>query len=138
MTQDSVFIEGMRLAAHIGVTAEERDTPQVLRFDITLLCDLRRAGESDDVNDSIDYGAVYRQVVDVVESTPCKLLEHLATIIATALLTAFPACEQASVRVGKPALFPYHWTFRHAGRGNRPQPSGNDCGSANTSGLAHL
>ncbi len=106
MTQDSVFIEGMRLPAHIGVTAEERDTPQVLRFDITLLCDLRRAGESDDVNDAIDYGAVYRHVVNVVESTPCALLEHLATIIATALLTAFPACEQASVRVGKPALFP--------------------------------
>ena len=76
MTQDSVFIEGMRLAAHIGVSTEERDTPQVLRFDINLLCDLRRAGESDDVNDAIDYGAVYRQVVDVVESTPCKLLEH--------------------------------------------------------------
>ena len=106
MTQDSVFIEGMRLAAHIGVTAEERDTPQVLRFDITLLCDLHRAGESDDVNDSIDYGAVYRQVVDVVESTPCALLEFLAARIADALLAKFPACEQASVRVGKPALFP--------------------------------
>ena len=106
MTNDSVFIEGMRLAAHIGVSTEERDTPQVLRFDITLLCDLRRAGESDDVNDVIDYTAIYRRVVDVVESTPCKLLEHLATIIATALLTAFPACEQTRVRVGEPALFP--------------------------------
>ena len=106
MTQDSVFIEGMRLAAHIGVSTEERDTPQVLRFDINLLCDLRRAGESDDVNDAIDYGAVYRQVVDVVESTPCKLLEFLAARIADALLAKFPACEQASVLVGKPALFP--------------------------------
>ena len=106
MTQDSVFIEGMRLAAHIGVSAEERDTPQVLRFDITLLCDLRRAGESDDVHDTIDYGAVYRQVVDVVGSTPCKLLEHLAARIADALLAKFPACEEVRVRVGKPALFP--------------------------------
>ena len=106
MTQDSVFIEGMRIAAHIGVTAEERNTPQVLRFDLELRCDLRRAGESDDVNDAIDYGAVYRQVVNVVESTPCALLEFLAARIADALLAKFPTCEEVRVRVGKPALFP--------------------------------
>ena len=106
MTQDSVFIEGMRLLAHIGVTAEERDTPQVLRFDIELRADLRHAGESDDVNDTIDYGAVYAQVVNVVDSTPCALLEHLAAGIADVLLENFSACEQVRVRIGKPALFP--------------------------------
>ncbi len=106
MTQDSVFIEGMRLLAHIGVTAEERDTPQVLRFDLELRCDLRRAGESDDVNDTIDYGTVYRHVVNVVESTPCALLENLAARIAEALLANFAACAEVRVRVGKPALFP--------------------------------
>ena len=106
MAQDAVFIEGMRVAAHVGVAAEERDTPQVLRFDLELRCDLRRAGESDDVADAIDYGAVYRQVVEVVESAQCALLEHLATRIAHAMLSAFPACDEVRVRVGKPALFP--------------------------------
>lgn len=106
MAQDSVFIEGMRIAAHIGVTAEERDTRQVLRFDLELRCDLRRAGESDDVGHTIDYGDVYQHAVTVVESTPCKLLEHLATKLAAALLEAFPACSAVRVRVGKPALFP--------------------------------
>ena len=106
MTQDSVFIEGMRLTAHIGVTEEERDSPQVLRFDLELRCDLRRAGASDDISDTIDYGAVYRHVVNVVERTRCKLLEHLADRIAATLLAKFPACEEVRVRVGKPALFP--------------------------------
>lgn len=106
MAQDTVFLEGMRIAAHVGVAAEERDTPQVLRFDLALRCDLRRAGESDNVADTIDYGAVYRQVVEVVESAPCALLEHLATRVAHTLLSAFPACEEVRVRVGKPALFP--------------------------------
>ena len=106
MAQDSVFIEGMRVAAHIGVTAEERGTPQVLRFDLELRCDLRPAGESDDVNDAVNYAAVYEQVVKVVESTRCRLLEHLADRIADALLGQFPACEAVRVRVGKPVLFP--------------------------------
>lgn len=106
MAQDSVFIEGMRLPAHIGVTAEERDIPQVLRFDIELRCDLRRAGASDDISDAVDYAAVYEQVVNVVAGTPCALLEHLAARIADVLLKNFPACERARVRIGKPALFP--------------------------------
>ncbi len=106
MTPDSVFIEGMRLPAHIGVSDEERDTPQVLRFDLHLRCDLRRAGASDSVRDTIDYGAVYQQVAMVVEETSCKLLEHLAARIAAALLTAFPACDEVRVHIGKPALFP--------------------------------
>ena len=106
MAQDSVFIEGMRVAAHVGVTAEERDAPQVLRFDLELGCDLRPAGESDDISDAIDYGAVYQHVVTVVENTPCKLLEHLAAAIAAALLAQFSACEEVRVRVGKPVLFP--------------------------------
>ncbi len=106
MTQDSVFIEGMRIAAHIGVTAAERDTPQALRFDLELRCDLRRAGASDDVNDAVDYAAVYEQVVRVAESNRCRLLENLADRIAAALLAEFPACEAVRVRVGKPVLFP--------------------------------
>ncbi|MDE2815423.1 MAG: dihydroneopterin aldolase [Chloroflexota bacterium] len=106
MAQDSVFIEGMRITAHVGVTAEERDTRQILRFDLELRCDLHRAGESDDIGHVIDYGAVYQHVVTVVESTPCKLLEHLASKVAAALLAAFPACEEVRIRVGKPALFP--------------------------------
>ena len=96
----------MRVPAHIGVTAEERDTRQVLRFDLELRCDLRRAGASDKVVHTIDYGAVYQHVVTVVESTPCKLLEHLASNVAAALLAAFPMCDAVRVRVGKPALFP--------------------------------
>ena len=106
LARDSVFIEGMRVAAHIGVTAEEREISQVLRFDLELQCDLRRAGESDDISHTIDYGAVYEHVVTVVTGTPCKLLEHMASEIANALLAAFPACHAVRVRAGKPVLFP--------------------------------
>ena len=106
MANDTIFIEGMRAAAHVGVTAAERETSQVLHFDLELRCDLRRAGASDDLADTIDYAAVYEQVVTVAADTRCALLEHLAARIAHALLSAFPACAQVRVRVGKPALFP--------------------------------
>ena len=111
-------------------------------FDIEpLLCDLRCAGESDDVNDSIDYGAVY--------SAGCRrggkhTMQAIGALGSNRIADGAAHCEiscmrsRRASRVGKPALFPHHGTFRHAGRGNRPQPSRNDCGSANTSGLAHL
>jgi dihydroneopterin aldolase len=58
------------------------------------------------VHDTIDYGSVYRQVAQVVDGTTCKLLEHLATLIADTLLAEFPSCIEVRVRVGKPVLFP--------------------------------
>jgi dihydroneopterin aldolase len=98
---DRIRIEGMRFHGFHGVYAEERERGQTFVVDLDLLVDLHDAGESDALDDTVDYGAVSLLVRGIVEGEPVKLLETLATRIARAVLEATPALR-VQVRVAKP------------------------------------
>ena len=83
---DSIVIQGLRLDTHIGVTEEERETPQFVLIDLEVDLDLRAAGESDRVTDTLDYGIVTDEVAALVRSGSRRLLERLAEEIAGVLL----------------------------------------------------
>ncbi|KAK3029280.1 hypothetical protein RJ639_039520 [Escallonia herrerae] len=64
--------------------------------------DLRAAGISDNMSDTVSYSEIYRIVREVVEGPPQNFLESLAQLIAS---TTLAKCQQISavrVRVGKP------------------------------------
>ncbi len=65
-----------------GVLPEEQTRPQPFEVDVELEVDLTRAGESDSLDDTVDYAAVSEAVNRVVESEQYSLLERLATRIA--------------------------------------------------------
>ncbi len=71
-----------------GVLPEERERSQPFEVDIDLEVDLRRAGRSDDLVDTIDYGAVAGAVAAAVGGPRLDLLESLAERIAGAVLHA--------------------------------------------------
>ena len=50
-----------------GVLAFEHERPQTFVVDVTLHLDLAAAGQSDDLNDTIDYGRVAKDIVAVIE-----------------------------------------------------------------------
>ena len=83
---DSIVIKGLRLDTHIGVTEEERKAPQTMLIDLEVGLDLRAAGESDRVTDTLDYALVTDEVAGLVRSESRQLLEHLAEEIAGVLL----------------------------------------------------
>lgn len=70
-----------------GVLAEERDRAQPFEVDVYLDMDLRAAGASDDLADTLDYGTIATQVATLVSGESHALLERLASRIATELLT---------------------------------------------------
>jgi 7,8-dihydroneopterin aldolase/epimerase/oxygenase len=80
---DALLIRGLRVDARVGVTDEERNKPQTVRLDIVIRADLSRPAESDDLGDTIDYSAAVATITDAVRSTECRLLEHLASQVAT-------------------------------------------------------
>jgi dihydroneopterin aldolase len=98
---DQITLTGLRVFGHHGVYDEERRTGQFFVIDFTLLCDTRRAAETDDVADTIHYGEVAERVAAIVAGDPVDLLETLAARIAAALL-ALPLVERARVTVHKP------------------------------------
>ena len=87
MTVDSIVVRDLRVETHIGVTEEERATPQTVLIDLDIGVDLRPAGNSDDLTDTIDYSAVTGEVAALAAAESTQLLEHLAERIAEVLLS---------------------------------------------------
>lgn len=101
MDKDTIFFRGMAFYGYHGVYPEETRLGQRFIVDLELGLDLAPAARSDDLNQTVDYGRVYQVVKDLVEGSPCRLVETLAERIADALLSGFPV-EEVFVRVTKP------------------------------------
>lgn len=97
---DTVGIKGLRVETHIGVTEQERAQPQTVVIDIDIHADLSRAGETDDVADTVDYAAVAEAVAKLVGASECKLLEHLAAKVV-GVISTFSGVNGVTVVVGK-------------------------------------
>jgi dihydroneopterin aldolase len=99
---DRIALTGLEAHGHHGVFDFEREAGQVFRVDVVLGLDTRPAAGSDDLTDTVDYGAVARDVVGVVEGEPVDLLETLAQRIADVCLVD-DRVEWTEVTVHKPA-----------------------------------
>jgi FolB domain-containing protein len=85
---DADRIELRRLVAsgYCGVLPEEQQRPQPLEIDLDIHADLGPAGASDQVDDTVDYGAVCDLVERVVRTERFGLLERLAARLAEVVL----------------------------------------------------
>lgn len=96
---DRLELRGLRLVASIGLLPEERERPQPIELDIDL--DLTTAaGSTDDLADTVDYGAVCDRVAELVGAGHVDLLERLAAMVAEDLV-AKEAVSRAEVLVRK-------------------------------------
>ena len=110
---DRIALEGMVFYGYHGVSPEERELGQRFVVDLEMERDLRRAGLSDDLEDTTSYSDVYEVVRDVVEGRPRKLLESVAETIAGRVLEEFDV-ESVRVTVGKPRAPMPGGVFSHA------------------------
>lgn len=85
---DLIELRGLRALGCHGVLDEERQRTQPFEVDLQLEVDLRRAGATDALSDTVDYGSVTSAVLGVVEGEHSDLLEHLAERIARAAIEA--------------------------------------------------
>jgi len=98
---DKIYIRDLALRCIIGLYPEERINKQDVIINITMEADLRKAGQSDDLNDTVDYKAVKLAVLDLVEKSEFNLIESLADRIAGICLNA-DGVERATVTIDKP------------------------------------
>ena len=103
---DRIEVTGIRAWGHHGVLPHETKLGQEFVVDLVVEVDLATAGASDALDDTIDYGQLSQQVVDLVAGPPFQLIESLAARIADVVL-AHPLAEAVTVTVHKPsAPFP--------------------------------
>ncbi len=101
---DEVFLEGLRFYAYHGVNPEERTQGQRFTVDVSLTTDLRLAGRSDDLQQTINYSTVNKRIRAIVEGPPRQLIETVAEEIAAALLGEFDRVAAVTVTVRKPEV----------------------------------
>jgi len=84
---DRIELRGLRSVGTHGVLVEEQERAQPFEVDLDLAVDLRPAGVSDSLADTVDYGAVADVVAATVSgSRSFALLEALAWHVADAVL----------------------------------------------------
>ena len=98
---DLIALRGLTARGRHGWYDEERRRGQLFRIDVILDVDTAKAAASDDLADTVDYGALARGVVEVVEGEPVRLIETLAVRVAELCLTS-PLVQHAEVTVHKP------------------------------------
>ncbi len=109
---DWIRLSNLSLFGHHGVHEEEMRLGQKLEFDIEMALDLRPAGASDKLEDTVNYRQVYERVAERVTGERYVLLEALAEALAQDLLRRYPAVQRVIVRARKPNV-PFAGAMSH-------------------------
>ncbi len=98
---DRIVIRELLVRCVLGVDAEERREMQDVLISVTLHADLRRAGQSDRLEDAIDYRRIKKQILAAAEGSRYRLIEALAEHVA-ALCLEHAGVMRVDVLVEKP------------------------------------
>ena len=83
---DRIALRGLQVWGHHGVYDHERRDGQDFVLDLVLDVDLAKAGASDDLADTVDYGALAEGAAAVVAGPPRRLIEAVAAEVAQRVL----------------------------------------------------
>ena len=98
---DRILIKDLMLRCILGLSGEERREKQDVLINLVLWTDLTRAAVSDSIEDTVDYAALKKRIITLVEGSQFHLAETLADRIASLCLEQ-PAVQQVQVTLEKP------------------------------------
>ncbi|MEG3641513.1 dihydroneopterin aldolase [Magnetococcus sp. PR-3] len=98
---DRIQIKDLLLRCIIGIIDWERTTLQDVVINCTLHVDLRAAGASDDIDDTVNYKSLNKKIIELVEGSSFFLVEAMAEAIAKLGLED-PRVKLCEVTVEKP------------------------------------
>ena len=98
---DKIIIKDLIARGIIGLNDWEREKPQEMIINITVFTDIRKAGETDDIQHSVNYRTIAKKVQAHAETAARLTVEALAEDIARICLEQ-PNAQKVLVRVEKP------------------------------------
>lgn len=99
---DEIRIKQLEVFAHHGVFPEENRLGQKFVVSAVLYTDLRPAGRTDELTDSMDYGAVCAEIQSFLTQNTFRLLETAAEQLAARLLRMLPRLQRIQLEIEKP------------------------------------
>jgi dihydroneopterin aldolase len=106
---DRITLTGLRVRGTHGVFEHERRDGQDFLVDVTVWLDLDRAGTTDDLADTLDYGDLAQRAAAIVAGPPYNLIETVAAKVADEVMTD-ERLHAVEVTVHKPSA-PIPLTF---------------------------
>ena len=98
---DTVFVHELKVETIIGIWGWERKIRQTVSIDLEMGADIRRAAETDSIDDTLNYKAISKRVQQFVADSEFQLVETMADKIAELVLQEFNV-PWIQVRVSKP------------------------------------
>jgi len=95
---DTIVLNNIRAYGYTGFLPEERTLGQWFAVDVRLELCLEKAGQTDDIRDTLDYRGVIDQIKNTIRTERFLLLERLAQVLTQQVL-AFPLVLAVTLRV---------------------------------------
>ena len=84
-----IFLRDLRIETLIGIYDWERRIKQTVSLDLEMGADIRKAAASDHIDDTLNYKAVAKRLIEFVGASEYQLVETLAERIAELVLGEF-------------------------------------------------
>ena len=98
---DVVYIRELQVETIIGIYDWERNVKQVVSLDLEMATDIRKSATSDQIEDTLNYKAVAKRLINHIEHSNYQLVETLADSCAQIVLDEFEV-PWLKLRLSKP------------------------------------
>ncbi|HEC19516.1 MAG TPA: dihydroneopterin aldolase [Gammaproteobacteria bacterium] len=103
---DIIFLHDLTIETIIGIYDWERKEKQSIILDLDMAADIPRAAASDAIEDTLNYKAVAKRLIDFVGNSDFQLVETLAERVAAIVLDEFDV-KWLRLRVNKKGAVRY-------------------------------
>ncbi len=86
---DIIYLRDLRIETVIGIYDWERRIKQTLILDIEMATDIRKAAQTDSIEDTLNYKAVAKRLIEFVGNSEFQLVETLAERVGEIVLNEF-------------------------------------------------
>ncbi len=93
MKPDRILIKDLLLRGIVGIKPDEQVNEQDILLNLALTANLRDAGETDRIEDSINYRTITKEIIALIESSRFQTIERLAAEVARLVVTRHPVAE---------------------------------------------
>jgi len=95
-----ISLKGITLNAPVGWYEKEREQGNNFEIDVSVWLETKNAGKSDDLEQTVDYQALY-DIVNEIMDRPAKLIEHKGHVIAETIIERYPLVETVKISISK-------------------------------------
>lgn len=99
---DKIIIKDLEIFANHGVFPEENTLGQKFLVSAVLFTDIKKAGKTDELEYSINYGEISHYIKEFMEKNTYKLIEAVVENLAFNMLTDFKSLKKVKLELKKP------------------------------------